>query len=48
MIEFHKITTLKCECCGGDADFTEEGRNTEYDSVLCSECEAGNHKESCE
>jgi len=46
--EFHKITTLTCECCGGDADFTEEGRNTEYQDILCSECEAGNHKESCE
>lgn len=48
MIEFHKITTLICECCGGNADFTEEGPNAEYAQILCQECEAGNHKESCE
>ena len=48
MIEFHKITTLKCDCCGEDADFTEEGRNEEYEDTLCQECESGNHKVQCE
>lgn len=40
-VEYHETTTLKCECCGGDAIFTEEGPNDEYSDILCEKCEAG-------